>query len=212
MCGAGRWVTGSEEGPPSPRTKPLHQLRYGVYGRLLSTCYSWRGSLALHLSFSLQNKKLNPRWVSLRGGLSSHLPLPLRPLGDTQPANPSSPPPLSVSSPPLTSLIFLPLMLKLTIAFSPPKNIFLSILPSSLRVLVSFLSLYPLPCGRSPFLRPRPVISLLVPVTFTMILKYLHLTPFYSLVFLSSHAARARSGWWENPGDWLLYEATCLNK
>ena len=125
MCRGGRRVTGLEETPPW--TNPLHQLRYGVYGRLLSTCYSWRGSLALHLSFSLRNKKAGPPLsfsAGVGGGrLSSHLPLPPRDPWETlnQPTPPCLLPCQFLPPSPLTSLIFLPLMLKLTITFTPPK-------------------------------------------------------------------------------------------
>lgn len=57
------------------------------------------------LFFPLQNKKLNPCWVPLRGAHSpSHLPLPLRPLGDAEPAHPPFLPFLFLTPPPSPSL------------------------------------------------------------------------------------------------------------
>ena len=76
--------------PLSLWTKPLHQLKYGAYELLLSPHYcQWR---CRGLSFfHSKTKKLTPCWASLRGvHSSSHLPLPLRPLGDAQPLLASS--------------------------------------------------------------------------------------------------------------------------
>lgn len=113
--------------------------------------------------FSLQNKKQTPCWVSLSGGGRSvrHLPLPLRPLGDTQPVNSSSPTPLLVSThPSLSSSNSLPPVPLWSLSSKKKKDFPL------LCVLLRFLSANPVSfyCVR-PVPQPRPVIPIHVPVS-----------------------------------------------
>lgn len=129
MVGRGAGETGDRlRRPPQASTPrisyeqspPLCSDRTGL---LLSARYCRGASLSFYFCSS-QTKSRPP--VELLGGevwggahSSSHLPLPLRPLGDAQPANCTSPPPSLASTTDLSLShhpIFLLLMLKLTAA------------------------------------------------------------------------------------------------
>lgn len=116
--------------PQSLWTKVLRQLKY--WANSLVITMSLLRSFSLY--FPLQNKKQTPCWVSLSGGGRSvrHLPLPLRPLGDAQPVNSSSPTPLLVSThPALSSSNSLPLVPLWSLSCKK-KKIFLSfVFPST---------------------------------------------------------------------------------
>ena len=181
--------------------------------------------------FSLQNKKADPLLSFSAGGA---LVEPSSSPSET-PGRRTTPPrllpcsfPSLPPSPNLSHLISLPPRLELTLALicssdlPPPlqKNYF-----PRLFVIFSLCSGL-LPVSISPLiscclaLRPPPVISLHLSVApfYNFLENTTFLSPrhfLFSVVSLSSQAAKrfgARSGLWEDPGGWLLYEATSLNK
>ncbi len=92
-CGGGRWATELEEAPHLSEQSPSTSWNMEHMGFCYHRVTVKGGEEVFFLS--LQNKKLTPCRVSLRGfHSSSHLPLPPRPLGEAQ----SSPPPLLASS------------------------------------------------------------------------------------------------------------------
>lgn len=235
VCDCGRWVTELEEAPHPSEQSSSTSWNMECTG----LCYRRVTVEGVEVFFfSLQNKKLTPCWVSLQGVCSSSLlPLPLRPLGDAQPAlHPSSPPPFHHPYLPPVSPHFPPSEVRVncrsdlllwslspkTLLFSPFCHL------PFVRVFSSFLPLYPLSslAVSRPPPWPQPVISLLSSVASTLFFlellgkHYLFfpfpLRPFlFSAVFSPSKTAKpfgARSGLWEDPGGWLLYEATSLNK